>query len=224
MAPPASHLVGQYALVFCLVGYGCGLLRGILGRSAWLPLGVVAVGSAAGEALYALTGMMFGDPDITWPRSGRCCPPRSSTTSCSARSCCTRWPGCTGMALQGLSALSGGRTARPAHAAAGRRGRAARRVGRGGPGQRDRPGAAAARPALRAGATQGGSASGGRGPGRGAAARPVQLHFGGAGAMQGGSASSPRIPRKPPSRPVSLRLGSRNWASRYSHRAARPGR
>ena len=26
VAPPATHLVGQYALVFCLVGYGCGLL------------------------------------------------------------------------------------------------------------------------------------------------------------------------------------------------------
>ena len=24
VAPPATHLVGQYALVFCLVGYACG--------------------------------------------------------------------------------------------------------------------------------------------------------------------------------------------------------
>jgi len=66
MAPPASNLLGLSALVFCVVGYGCGRLRGPLERSAWLPLAVVALGVAAGEALYALAGMTFGDPDITW--------------------------------------------------------------------------------------------------------------------------------------------------------------
>jgi rod shape-determining protein MreD len=67
MAPPASNLLGLSALVFCLVGYGCGRLRGPLERSGWLPLAVVALGVTAGEVLYALVGMMFGDPDITWP-------------------------------------------------------------------------------------------------------------------------------------------------------------
>jgi len=66
MAPPASNLLGLSALVFCVIGYGCGRLRGPLERSAWLPLAVVALGVAAGEALYALAGMTFGDPDITW--------------------------------------------------------------------------------------------------------------------------------------------------------------
>jgi rod shape-determining protein MreD len=66
VAPPASNLLGLSALVFCLIGYGCGRLRGPLERSAWLPLAVVALGAAAGEALYALAGMTFGDPDITW--------------------------------------------------------------------------------------------------------------------------------------------------------------
>jgi rod shape-determining protein MreD len=65
-APPAGHLLGLSALVFCLVGYGCGLMRGPLERSSWLPLGGVAVGVTAGESLYALTGLIFGDPDITW--------------------------------------------------------------------------------------------------------------------------------------------------------------
>ena len=51
MAPPATHLVGQYALVFCLVGYGCGLLGVSLDQSAWVPIRGVAVGSAAGELL-----------------------------------------------------------------------------------------------------------------------------------------------------------------------------
>jgi rod shape-determining protein MreD len=66
IAPPASNLLGQSALVFCLVGYGCGRLRVVLERSAWLPLAGVAVGAAAGEALYALVGLIFGDPDVTW--------------------------------------------------------------------------------------------------------------------------------------------------------------
>jgi len=66
MAPPASNLLGLSALVFSVIGYGCGRLRGPLERSAWLPLAVVALGVAAGEALYALAGMTFGDPDITW--------------------------------------------------------------------------------------------------------------------------------------------------------------
>jgi rod shape-determining protein MreD len=66
MAPPASNLLGLSALVFCVIGYGCGRLRGPLERSAWLPLAVVVLGVAAGEALYALAGMTFGDPDITW--------------------------------------------------------------------------------------------------------------------------------------------------------------
>ena len=66
IAPPASNLLGLSALVFCVIGYGCGRLRGPLERSAWLPLAVVALGVAAGETLYALAGMTFGDPDITW--------------------------------------------------------------------------------------------------------------------------------------------------------------
>src|SRR5262245_24825350 len=66
IAPPSSNLLGLSALVFCVIGYGCGRLRGPLERSAWLPLAVVALGVAAGEALYALVGMTFGDPDITW--------------------------------------------------------------------------------------------------------------------------------------------------------------
>ena len=65
IAPPASGLVGQSALVFCLVGFGCGKLRGPLERSTWLPVAGVALGVAAGEVLYALVGLTFGDPDIT---------------------------------------------------------------------------------------------------------------------------------------------------------------
>ena len=66
IAPPASGLLGQSALVFCLAGYGCGRLRLALERSAWLPLAGVALGVAAGEVLYAFTGLIFGEPDVTW--------------------------------------------------------------------------------------------------------------------------------------------------------------
>ena len=66
IAPPATGLLGLSALVFCLVGYGCGKLRAPLEDASWLPLAAVALGVAGGEALYALVGVTFGDPDITW--------------------------------------------------------------------------------------------------------------------------------------------------------------
>ena len=34
LAPPASHAIGAYALVFCLVGYVCGRAAGEIDRSA----------------------------------------------------------------------------------------------------------------------------------------------------------------------------------------------
>jgi rod shape-determining protein MreD len=222
VAPPATHLVGQYALVFCLVGYGCGLLGVSLERSAWAPIGVVAVGSAVGEGLYALTGMIFGDPDITWTAIRHTLPASVIYDVLLSPFVLYAVARVHGIALQGLSSLSSGSdrsgllTPRLAAAAGllGTSGAVVRDSGTG------RPPRLSAR-SLRAGATQGGSASGGRGPAR-APGRPVHVNFGGAGAMQGGSASSPRIPRQPPSRPVNLRLGSRNWASRYS--TGRPSR
>jgi rod shape-determining protein MreD len=66
VAPPASHLVGQYALVFCVAGYAAGRLSGALSGTNWLPLGAVALCAAGGEALYAAVGMLFGDPGVTW--------------------------------------------------------------------------------------------------------------------------------------------------------------
>ena len=74
VAPPATHLIGQYALVFCLVGYGCGRVGSHLGESVWAPIGVAAIGSAAGELLFALTGMIFGDLDVTWSAVGHVLP------------------------------------------------------------------------------------------------------------------------------------------------------
>jgi rod shape-determining protein MreD len=67
VAPPASHLVGQSALVFCVAGYAAGRLGAVLDRASWQPLGAVALCTAAGEALYAAAGMVFGDPGVSWP-------------------------------------------------------------------------------------------------------------------------------------------------------------
>jgi len=211
VAPPASHLIGQYALVFCLVGYAAGVIGADPDQSAWLPLAVVAVGSAVGEVLYALTGMLFGDPNVSWTAIGRELPAAIVYDLLLSPFVLYAVARAYGVATQGLAALRGTASqtllTSPLVAAAGvatASGSVLRDSGTGGtPRLRAR--------ALRAGATQGGSASGGRAPQR-APARPVHLRLGGA---QGGSASAARVPRTRPAAPVALRLGSRDWASRY---------
>jgi rod shape-determining protein MreD len=74
VAPPGSHFVGQNALVFCLVGYLCGLVadapanEGVpeQGHTALFEIVVTAVGAVCGEALVALLGAMLSDPRVTW--------------------------------------------------------------------------------------------------------------------------------------------------------------
>ncbi len=66
IAPPASGVLGEHALVFCVVGYGCGRLSGLTDRSAASSLGVAAVAAAAGEMLYVAVGLTIGDPGISW--------------------------------------------------------------------------------------------------------------------------------------------------------------
>jgi rod shape-determining protein MreD len=72
IAPPAAHLAGEYALVFCLVGYACGRARNAItyatGEQTMVTsLTVMALGVAAGEAGKAALGMMLSDPDVTSP-------------------------------------------------------------------------------------------------------------------------------------------------------------
>jgi rod shape-determining protein MreD len=73
VAPPGSHFVGQNALVFCLVGYACGLLADDAsgdaeqGHTALFEIVVTAAGAVVGEALLALLGVMLSDPRVTWP-------------------------------------------------------------------------------------------------------------------------------------------------------------
>jgi rod shape-determining protein MreD len=65
IAPPADHLIGVYALVYCLVGYFCGRVAADLDSTVMLPLAASAAGAAGGAALYAGLGILLGDPDVT---------------------------------------------------------------------------------------------------------------------------------------------------------------
>jgi rod shape-determining protein MreD len=67
IVPPADHTIGRYALVYCLIGYVCGLAAPDMERSAMLPFVAVAAGAFAGSVLYALLGSMLGDPRARWP-------------------------------------------------------------------------------------------------------------------------------------------------------------
>lgn len=66
IVPPADHTIGQYAFVFCLVGYAAGMAQGELEQSAMLPFGAMAVGVVAANLLYALISGLLGDPRISW--------------------------------------------------------------------------------------------------------------------------------------------------------------
>ena len=73
VAPPGSHFIGQSALVFCLIGYACGLLSDDFsgdaeqGHTALFEIVVTAAGAVCGEALAALLGVMLSDPQVSWP-------------------------------------------------------------------------------------------------------------------------------------------------------------
>ena len=75
VAPPGSHFVGQDALVFCLIGYACGLAADTPSsdgvpeqeHAALFGIMVTALGAVCGEALAALLGVMLSDPRVSWP-------------------------------------------------------------------------------------------------------------------------------------------------------------
>jgi rod shape-determining protein MreD len=69
--PPAGHLAGEYALVFCLAGYACGRMRDFAdlmeGNATLASVTIMAIGAAGGEAARAALGLMLSDPDVTGP-------------------------------------------------------------------------------------------------------------------------------------------------------------
>src|ERR1700683_1417102 len=65
LAPPASELIGQYALVFCLIGYGSGRMRFTLRRSAVLAFGIGATAALVGELLAPCLILVLDTPQVT---------------------------------------------------------------------------------------------------------------------------------------------------------------
>lgn len=66
VVPPADHMIGLYAFVFCLVGYVAGLAQDDMERSAVMPFVFMVIGAVGGCVLYAVLGGLLGDPRVTW--------------------------------------------------------------------------------------------------------------------------------------------------------------
>ncbi|MGO8958447.1 MAG: rod shape-determining protein MreD [Streptosporangiaceae bacterium] len=65
LAPPASQLIGQYALVFCLVGWAAGRASRVAARSAVSSVVILSLAVAAGEALTAAVGLVLEPAQVT---------------------------------------------------------------------------------------------------------------------------------------------------------------
>ncbi|WP_242905819.1 rod shape-determining protein MreD [Actinomadura terrae] len=74
IVPPADHTLGRYALVYCLIGYLCGIASAEMDRQSVVPFFAVAAGALAGTVLYAATGMILGDPRAEWGTVSRMVP------------------------------------------------------------------------------------------------------------------------------------------------------
>ncbi|WP_395657548.1 rod shape-determining protein MreD [Nocardioides sp.] len=62
LAPPADHLAGRWALALVVVGYVAGRVRQDVGPSATAVVATVAASSFVGTSVFALTGVVLGDP------------------------------------------------------------------------------------------------------------------------------------------------------------------
>ncbi len=64
LLPPADHLIGRYALVFCLIGYLVGLLQEEARDSVLLALITVAIAAGVATLLYGVVGGVLGDDRV----------------------------------------------------------------------------------------------------------------------------------------------------------------
>ena len=74
LAPPANQLVGQYALVLCLVGYWSGRLRFTLRHSAVLALAAAAIMAGIGEAMSAALTLILDPQEVSWATAAHVLP------------------------------------------------------------------------------------------------------------------------------------------------------
>jgi rod shape-determining protein MreD len=62
LLPPATHALGQWAFVLCLLGYVVGLLAADVVDSAPLAVAIAAVGAALAPLVFTAEGLALGDP------------------------------------------------------------------------------------------------------------------------------------------------------------------
>ena len=62
LLPPASHALGQWAFVLCLLGYLLGMLADDVAHSARLMIPVAAVAAALAPLTFTLLGQLLADP------------------------------------------------------------------------------------------------------------------------------------------------------------------
>jgi rod shape-determining protein MreD len=65
LAPPADATAGRWALAFVVVGYLTGLARQEGEVSVLGTVAMVAAGAFIGTSIYALSGLVLGDPGVT---------------------------------------------------------------------------------------------------------------------------------------------------------------
>lgn len=68
LAPPADHVAGRWALAFVIAAYLAGLVRRDAGESALAAVATVAGCSFVATSLFALSGLVLGDPGVTVAR------------------------------------------------------------------------------------------------------------------------------------------------------------
>lgn len=64
LAPPADHVAGRWALALVVVGYLAGRVRQDARTSALAAVVTVAASSFVGTSVFALSGMVLGDPAV----------------------------------------------------------------------------------------------------------------------------------------------------------------
>jgi rod shape-determining protein MreD len=64
LAPPADHVAGRWALALVVVGYVAGRVRRESSPTAGTVVATVAASSFIGTSVFALSGLVLGDPTI----------------------------------------------------------------------------------------------------------------------------------------------------------------